>query len=330
MRVLWTTNEDPSQMNSMVFIEASMSGLGQHGVQVTLDCIGPLRSPRALRRAARVVGRRAKSFDLIHAQYGSACGFVTSRVRGVRKLVTIRGSDWSTALCGTLKWRTYKVLARTMTQLCLHRYEHVITVSHRLAVAVKAFRRNSSVSVVPSAIDLTRFRPMDRAKARHSLGYGDDTRPWVLFTSVSRSNPVKRLWLAEAAVELAAQQRPGVCLKVVSGVPHAMVPLHVAACDVILCTSTAEGWPNSVKEALACGIPFVSTDVSDLAVLAERLPGCRVCEPTAEALARGLVAALDANIGDSDRIAIRDSVSNFGTDHNAAHLAAIYRSVLEA
>jgi glycosyltransferase involved in cell wall biosynthesis len=66
----------------------------------------------------------------------------------------------------------------------------------------------------------------------------------------------------------------------------------VAACDVILCTSESEGWPNAVKEALACNVPFVATDVSDLAQIAEREPACRIAPAEPAALADALCAVL--------------------------------------
>jgi glycosyltransferase involved in cell wall biosynthesis len=85
---------------------------------------------------------------------------------------------------------------------------------------------------------------------------------------------------------------PSVELRILTGQIHDRVPLWVNASDVVLLTSTHEGWPNIIKEALACNVPFVSTDVSDLKTLAAAEPSCSVTDATPEALAEGLLNAL--------------------------------------
>jgi hypothetical protein len=44
---------------------------------------------------------------------------------------------------------------------------------------------------------------------------------------------------------------------------------------------------------LACNVPFVSTDVSDLAAIAETEPNCFVADASPQALARALGETLD-------------------------------------
>ena len=128
-----------------------------------------------------------------------------------------------------------------------------------------------------------------------------------------------------------ANQRCGghLRLKVLSDIPHEMVPLHVAACDIILCTSHYEGWPNSVKEAIACGVPFVATDVSDLQEISLNAPPCKVCRATPIDLANGLVDILNNTFNRAlDGLIIRNAVQSMGTENSAKALANIYKSLL--
>ena len=49
-----------------------------------------------------------------------------------------------------------------------------------------------------------------------------------------------------------------------------------------------------MKEALACNVPFVATDVSDLRKIAQKDPTCQVVDDSADDLARALVDVLES------------------------------------
>src|SRR4029078_585542 len=99
---------------------------------------------------------------------------------------------------------------------------------------------------------------------------------------------------ASKEMDKAGRRCGNVELRVATGIPHEQMPIFVGACDAALCTSTHEGWPNSIKEAIASGVAFVSTDVSDLATVSRAHPSCRVVAPDAGALAAALCDALSA------------------------------------
>jgi glycosyltransferase involved in cell wall biosynthesis len=44
-------------------------------------------------------------------------------------------------------------------------------------------------------------------------------------------------------------------------IPHDQMPAYYARIDVLVCTSSVEGTPNPVLEAMASGVPVVTTDV---------------------------------------------------------------------
>ena len=64
-------------------------------------------------------------------------------------------------------------------------------------------------------------------------------------------------------------------------------------CDVLLLTSLSEGSPTVVKEALACNLPVVSTNVGDVQKRIGALEGCVVCQDDSpQAIAGALIEVL--------------------------------------
>jgi glycosyltransferase involved in cell wall biosynthesis len=207
--------------------------------------------------------------------------------------------------------------------MSLPRYDLVLAVSDRMSVEVARTCPNARVDVLPSGIDLNQFQPLPREEARAQLGIVDEA-PWVLFAQPSR--PTKRFSLANDAIALARNRVPTLKLQCIEGRAPSEIPLWINASDVVLLTSTHEGWPNIIKEALACGVPFVSTDVSDLRRIAELEPACRVAQQTPESLASGVLESL----AHGRHTRLRRHAESFGLDATADRLIALYRGLLPA
>ncbi|HEY0941098.1 MAG TPA: glycosyltransferase [Steroidobacter sp.] len=325
MRVLWTHNFDPSVPNSGVFMHKAAEAIRARGVDLQLEYLGNLRSVRQLLRARKHVRRLAPGFDLVHAQFGSACALVTSAADSVPKVVTIRGSDWNVHRASRGFFYFHTRLASAFTRLSINSYDVVLTVSRRVAAELQRFAPRAHVDVSPSPVDLSRFVPRDKREARALLGYPGCEEKWVLFNSLRLHNPIKRFALAQQAFDLAQARCGNLRLRIASDLPHEQMPLFVAACDLILCTSDNEGWPNSIKEALACNVPFVATDVSDLRDIASVEPSCRVCPPDAEVIAANICDVLSAPAPQR----LRRHVEAMSGDAISDQLIAIYEAALE-
>jgi len=99
------------------------------------------------------------------------------------------------------------------------------------------------------------------------LGTG---RKHVLFLYDPRRE-VKNYPLAERVVDRVNDEfTEQIELQVPFPIDHEMVPMYMNAADVLLMTSRREGSPNTIKEALACNLPVVATDVGDVS---ERVSG---------------------------------------------------------
>ncbi|MCA9238919.1 MAG: glycosyltransferase, partial [Planctomycetales bacterium] len=294
------------------------------GIEPHLLFLGNLRSPAGILNARAKIGSAAKHFDLIHAQFGSACA-LSSVGHGFPTIVSIRGSDWTPAYSRRPVGRAHAQLATRMTRFALPRANGVVCVSHRLAREVQGFIPDARIHVAPDPVDLQLFRPRDKAESRRRLGLNPSSE-LVLFTSVDHRNPLKRVGLAHAAVERARLEVPGVRLLIASGRPHQEMPLLASAADGALLTSVAEGWPNCVKEALACDVPFVATDVSDLQQIAQQDGRCHVVDATAESLGDALVETLT---DPSPRTGLRRHVADMSFESFGQGLLQFYSEVLQ-
>jgi teichuronic acid biosynthesis glycosyltransferase TuaC len=165
-----------------------------------------------------------------------------------------------------------------------------ITMSHEMEAALPtaARRRNA---VIPTGADRDPFFPRERDEARADLGWSPDER--IVIFVANPSLPYKRHALVRAACEHAAALLGEVRLEVVHGVEPDRVSAFMAAADCLLHTSSTEGSPNVVKEALACNVLIIATPAGDISELLVGVDSSQVCEPTSEALGAALASVLD-------------------------------------
>lgn len=228
-----------------------------------------------------------KSYEIVHAQYGSALGFLVGLLN-CRKVLTLRGSDWYRTIAPKWKDKVRIILGFWFTRISLKfLYKNVIVVSERFKKQVSNAYPHLSISIFTTPIDLTKFYPIKSAI--------DNEYKNVLFASIRIDNPVKRVQLAKKSFELLKKRIPNINWYVMNSIPHNEVNQFINKADVILLTSTHEGWPNVIKECLACNVPFVSTDVSDLKQIASKTQNCfTVNEANEQELASALEKALKA------------------------------------
>lgn len=209
--------------------------------------------------------------DLIHAHYG-LCGVVANMQRKVPVVCTYHGSDINEK----------NVRRLSMIAVRLSRYN--IFVSQKL----RDIAGNPTNSIViPCAVDVNHFRPMDKQSCRKQLGM-DANKIYILF-SKEFADEVKNYPLAKAAVEGLNCDAE---LLEFYGYTREQVPLLYNAVDCGLLTSFTEGSPQFVKEAIACGCPIVSTDVGDAKEVIDGVENSYICSYEVEDVIHKLLKAI--------------------------------------
>lgn len=312
LRVLFVTNIWPTADEPWygVFVRDQAEGLKELGVDLSVlsfdgrpDWRNYLRAGRELRKILS-----AQRFDLVHAHYGLT-GSIAVVQRKLPTVTTFHGSDYT----GETWWQ--KPISWVVARL-----------SHPIFVSDEGPRLLGlpGADVIPEPVDTRLFVPMDRGEARRRLGWSDD-EPYALLPG-NRALKNKGPELFDAAVAEARKQIPGLQSASLQGISREQVALVMNAVDVAVMTSTKEGSPVAVREALACRTPVVSVDVGDVARLVEGLPGCRICPREPGALAAGIVAALEAGRPEE----LRARAEQFSPVRVAEQIVGAYERVLAA
>jgi teichuronic acid biosynthesis glycosyltransferase TuaC len=284
MRVLAVANWDTATSRS-AWAPQRLRALAAAGVEVDLlarDCVRDRREYFGLWRDLNhrlATGR----YDLVAPLYGSFLGLLCTLQRRVPCAISFAGSDLNGPPRPSLS-----SLSRPASQLSAALAAGVSVHSARMRRALWWPPARQRAHVLCDGVDVERFVPRSRAQARRHRGLGTDEIR-ILFVAVNpERRPTKRLPLAQAAVARLA----GATLEVASAVPFDEMPWVYASADALLLTSYAEGSPNCVKEALACGIPVVSTDVGDVRQVLDGLAPCTVVDPFPGHIAAALGAIL--------------------------------------
>jgi len=208
-------------------------------------------------------------------------------------------------------------LQSEITRRCARRSASVIVRSREMAEALPC-----EAHVIPSGVDTSKFAPLDREAARAEVGWEEGDRH-VLFPYPPAQDK-KRYPVAKRLVERADDALDErVRLQAVKGVPHDRMPLYYNAADVLLVPSLREGSPNTVKEAMACNLPVVSTDVGDARKRLGPVSNSHVCIDDSE-LTDALVSVLDSG----ERSDGRSYVEEVSLERMGERLRAVYESVL--
>ncbi|MBX0295759.1 glycosyltransferase family 4 protein [Haloarcula nitratireducens] len=301
MRVLQLVNTPRS------FFDKQVEALERRGIECTTVTVpGTHDADRSrsatdyLRYYPDVLDHSLDGYDVVHAHYGLMGPFAIAQPE--RPVVlTLWGSDLMDE----------ESFVPRLSRLSARLSDEVILPSTTMSAYL-----DTPHQILPWGVDTEQFRPIDQERARERLGWPQDETT-VLFPYPPERD-VKNHPLAERVVS----RLDGVTLRTMSGVPYEEVPYYMNASDAMLVTSKRESGPMVVKEAAACNVPVISTDVGFVADVLDEVEHSYVRDGEAE-LADALSDVLAAGEPSSGRSSI------VGLDRMGEDLESVYRAAID-
>ncbi len=254
--------------------------------------------------------RKQKRYTLVDAHFAYPDGYAATLLGKWLKLpvtITLRGTEVPHS--GNRRLRPYLVRA-------LQRATRIFSVSESLRQqAITLGIEPGKIRVVANGVDADRFYPLDRLEARHRLGIAVDAKVLIsvgalvqrkgfhrvieVLPELLESNPKLHYLIvggasAEGDIQTELEQQVkerGLAHRVhfLGVMPPTELKWPLSAADLLVLSSSNEGWANVILEAMACGLPVVATDVGGNAEV--------VCRPE-----------LGTIVPYGDRLALRDAL----------------------
>ena len=101
--------------------------------------------------------------------------------------------------------------------------------------------------------------------------------------------------------------------------------MYLNAADALVLTSLWEGSPNVIKEAMACNLPIVSTDVGDVKEVIGDTEGCYITSYEPSDVAGKIKLALDFG----KRTNGREKIKHLEINTIAKRIIDVYNEVLQ-
>jgi teichuronic acid biosynthesis glycosyltransferase TuaC len=250
---------------------------------------------------------RNNKIDLIHAHYSySAIIAIISTRKPV--ICSLMGTDIQV-----------KGITRWMLQI-LSNYFWDITIVKSKSMK-NMLRLNKSV-ILPNGVDLDYFDNIQKHIALNKVAFNPVHKHIVFISNPARFE--KNFKLAQESFE-SLNLKNEVEFHVICNVDYSLIPYYLYAADILLLTSLWEGSPNIIKEAMACNLPIVATDVGDIRENIENIEGCYITGFNPQDVAAKLKSALDFNRRTNCRNVI---IEKFDSQMIANKLRNIYQQVL--
>lgn len=262
MKILHITNNFPTQKLPIfgIFVKEQIDSLTDQGFENEVFFIngreqGKLEYLKSIFKLREFL--EAKNFDVVHCHHALSglCFIFSGKSKKFKSVISYQNDP----LHEQGKY-LYTFIKKRFNSIILKNNSPIVD--------------NSSVYYQPNGVNTKFFIPISREECIRKLNLRSDKR-YILFVSSNFIREQKRydrfqevLTILKNKYKLSDIEE----LKLIN-TERALVPLYFNAASLHLLTSDFEGSPNSVKEAMACNTPVVSTKVGNVEELLQEVQG---------------------------------------------------------
>ncbi|MFA9427884.1 glycosyltransferase family 4 protein [Natronorubrum sp. A-ect3] len=248
-------------------------------------------------------------YDLVHVNSGLAAPF--GLLQPIRPVVI---SFWGSDVMGEY----LNGYSAGICDYCARACNEVIVMSREMDRQL-----STDCSIIPHGVNLDEFRPLPKAKCLERVNW--NSNEYNILFPYNKDRTEKRYDLAKQIVNNVKNNiNKPINLRVVTGVPHEEIVYYMNASDALLLTSKHEGSPNTVKEAMACNLPVVSTDVGDVAQLLSGVENSFVCNDKSE-----LIKCLHDVVVSEEQSNGREFAAELSLQTMGEEIISVYQDALE-
>jgi len=213
---------------------------------------------------------KKKNYDLIHAWFGIPCGLI-ALLLGKPYIVSLRGSD--VPFYNPRFYLLDKFIFRYLSKFIWKKAKTVTTNSEGLKILAKKTSTNQKIEVIYNGVDTKEFKPAKNKKfgktlkiicvarliKRKGIDYllkalGELKNKDYLLTIIGDGNEKENL--KQLAKELKIKDK----VNFLGAIPHSKMACYYQQNDLFVLPSLNEGMSNTILEAMACGLPIITTN----------------------------------------------------------------------
>jgi len=291
---------------------------------------------------------RREKFDVIHANLSASniLAPILGMLTGIPVVSTLHSNRLG-------HWEPDSMQGKLQIWLLAHVAKDVIGVGPRVVDAHQPYYPNKKLLSIPNAVQqIPEISASERAALREEL-IGQTEKSILL--SVGRLSEQKGFQYLLDAVDELRKTHPDILLAIAGGgilqddleaqrqrlglTEHVTflgkrtdIPKLLKAVDIYVNSSTWEGLPISILEAMSAELPVVATDVGDISTIINDSTGILVESQNPTQLARAIARFLDdptlrATCGKNAKQAAWDG---YGVDHWVDQLVQVYRRACDS
>lgn len=210
--------------------------------------------------------KKKEKFDLIHAFFGIPCGFIAMKL-DIPYIVSLRGSD--VPFYNKRFYWLDKLVFKRLSRKIWSRAKRVVVNSQKLKELANASIPMQEIEIITNGIDINEFTPKNHIVNEKNIKLVSTGRLIerkgykYLIEAIAEMNNITLTLvgdgnLKDSLQELAKKINANVVFADKKG--HTEIVNILQDSDIFILPSLNEGMSNSILEAMATGLPIITTD----------------------------------------------------------------------